>query len=162
MGNTSRVLGNWLEVMGNPSPLTHNLLPAPEVRPSPLTLPAFCHFSLPFLLPLLDAASRCRLADLNLFTLQYCRKRNCRCRAEFRKFGFFLFTSHCSLITAHGGNEPCQQNLTRIRRAAGFKKGSRVTGTVDPKDRETKPRSLLRPSLRERRSPRQESGPVGP
>ena len=35
--------------MGNPSPLTYSLLPAPEVHPSPL--PAFCRFSLPFLLP---------------------------------------------------------------------------------------------------------------
>jgi hypothetical protein len=35
MGNTSRALGNWLEVMGNPSPLTYNHLPAPEVHPLP-------------------------------------------------------------------------------------------------------------------------------
>ena len=58
-----------------------------------------CRFSLPFLLPLLVAASRCRLAKQNHCAVQYCRRRDCRCRAEFGKFGFFcsLFTIHYSL-----------------------------------------------------------------
>ena len=74
-----------------------NLYPSPYLLPASCSsLPSGCLFSLPFLLPLLDAVSRRRLAKQNHCAVEYCRRRNCRCRAEFRKFGFF-----CSLLTTH-------------------------------------------------------------
>ncbi len=85
----------WSQLEANIS--SCSLLPAPC-----FLLPATCilPFLLPFLLPLQDAASRCRLAKQNHRAVQYCRRRDCRCRAESRKFGFFcsLFTAHCEAV----------------------------------------------------------------
>jgi len=94
----------WLCLLkgGNPQPSPFTFSPFHPFTRSPIhpfthsPLPAFCRFSLPFLLPLLNAASRRRLAKQNHCVVQYCRRRNCRCRAELGKFGFF-----CSLFTAH-------------------------------------------------------------
>jgi hypothetical protein len=74
-----------------------------------LLLPASCFpllatVFLPFPLPLQDAASGCRLTKQNHRAIEYCRRRNCRRRAEFRKFGFF-----CSLLTTHYSlRSPCR------------------------------------------------------
>jgi hypothetical protein len=56
---------------------------------------AFCRFRLPFLLPLLDAASRCRLAKQNHCALQYRRP-----IADVEGIGEFKLVSHCSLLLA--------------------------------------------------------------
>ena len=91
-----------------------------------------CRFSLPFLLPLLVAASRCRLAKQNHCAVQYCRRRDCRCRAEFGKFGFFcsLFTIHYSLRSrcrlAKQNNcavQYCRRRDCRCRRNRGVEIG---------------------------------------
>jgi hypothetical protein len=52
-------------------------------------------FPLPFLLPLQDAASRCRLAKQNHCALQYRRP-----IADLEGIGELKLTSHCSLLTA--------------------------------------------------------------
>ena len=71
-------------------------LPAPRS-----SLPSFCRFSLPFLLPLLDAASRCRLTKQNHFALQY-RQPNCRCRRERGvQIGFSSLITHHSSSPLH-------------------------------------------------------------
>jgi len=56
-----------------------------------------CRFSLPFLLPLLVAASRCRLAKQNHCAVQYCRRRDCRCRRN-RGVEIGFITHHSSFI----------------------------------------------------------------
>jgi hypothetical protein len=58
---------------------------------------AFCRFRLPFLLPLLDAASRCRLAALNPFIVRYYRL----IAGVERSLENSAFSVHCSLLTAH-------------------------------------------------------------
>ena len=59
-------------------------------------IPSFCLFSLPFLLPLLNAASRRRLAKQNHCALQYRRP-----IADVEGIGELKLVSHCSLVTIH-------------------------------------------------------------
>jgi len=68
-------------------PFTHS--PIHPFTPSPL--PAFCRFSLPFLSPLLVAASGCRLAKQNHCALQYRRP-----IADAEGIGELKSVSHCA------------------------------------------------------------------
>ena len=73
-----------------PNDLQPSTFPLHSFTPS-----CFLPFPLPFLLPLQDAASRCRLAKQNHCALQYRRP-----IADLEGIGKVKLTSHCSLLTA--------------------------------------------------------------
>ncbi len=84
----------WLCLLkgGNPEPSLFTLI---TLLAPCSSLPSFCRFSLPFLVPLLNAASRCRLPRPYHCAVQYRRP-----IADVEGIGELKLVSYCSLFTA--------------------------------------------------------------